>query len=61
MRTRKEIILTRVEDLVSDFIYFDRKEDEDLPLNAIEDAVKNNEITKQEIVDTFSKYLGSLK
>lgn len=42
-----------IEDLVTDFLYYDRKEDEDLPLNTIEEVVKNGEITKEEIVNVL--------
>jgi uncharacterized protein YtpQ (UPF0354 family) len=52
----KDKILDKVEDLVSDFLY-DRKEDEDLPELAIEEAVKDGTITIEEIVAHFKKHL----
>jgi len=52
-RTRREIILDTVSDLVGKLMYYDRKEDEDLPRGAIEEAIKEGEITVQEIVDYF--------
>ena len=44
-------------DLVSSFLYYDRKEDEDLPEGEIQKALDNNEITFEEIVITFKKEL----
>lgn len=50
---KKELILANVSDLVSAFMYYDRKEDEDLPRGAIEQAVKEGIISKEEIVEQF--------
>ena len=52
--TRKELILMTVEDLSGEFLYYGRKEDEDLPRGAIEEALKNGEITVDEIVNQFA-------
>jgi hypothetical protein len=49
----RQNILTTVSDLVANFMYYDRKEDEDLPLGAIEKAVKNGLITEDDIVQQF--------
>ena len=57
MQTRKELIKLTVMDLVSSFLYYDRKEDEDLPEGEIQKALDNNEITFEEIVITFKKEL----
>lgn len=51
--TPKEIILQAVNDLVTDFIYYDRKEDEVLQVGAIESAIENGQITVDEIVLEF--------
>ena len=53
----KQIILNAVLDLVSSFLYYDRKEDEDLPCGEIEKAIKNQEISITEIEEYFSKKL----
>lgn len=53
----REMILGTVDDLLSDFLYYDRKEDEELPLNAIEQAVKNRVVSTDEIIAKFSKGL----
>ena len=49
----KERILGYVEDLVSDFLYYHRKEDEDLPVGAIEQAIDDGIITVDEIAQAF--------
>ncbi len=53
----KQLILITVEDVVSNFLYYDRKEDEELGRGAIEKAVKRNVITVDEIVEQFKKSL----
>lgn len=57
--SRRQLILTHVADLVSDFLYYNRKEDEDLPVGAIQDAVGEGEITADEIVAKFRECLES--
>lgn len=54
---RRELILGAVEDLVADFLYYDRKEDEDLPRGAIEAAVQASDPSYHEIVGQFAKSL----
>lgn len=53
----KDTILNAVDDLVSDFLYYDRKEDDDLPRGAIQAAIENKEISVEEIVEFFKKKL----
>jgi hypothetical protein len=53
----KQLILGTVEDMVADFLYYDRKEDEDLPRGAIEEAVAQGQITIDEIVNQFRQSL----
>lgn len=53
----KITILHTVKDLVSNFLYYDRKEDEDLPRGAIEEAIKDGVITPAEICVAFQKAL----
>jgi hypothetical protein len=54
---RRERILATTSDLVVDFMYYDRKEDCELPRGAIEEAVENGEITYDEIIAKFSEEL----
>ena len=53
----KEIILSTITDLSSNFLYYDRKEDEDLSSEDIEDAVENGIITIDEMVEEFRRNL----
>lgn len=55
MKTRRENIEATIDDLVGSFLYYDRKEDEELPRGEIEAAVKAGEITVDEIVERFRK------
>lgn len=55
MKTRREYIESTIDDLVGSFLYYDRKEDEELPRGEIEEAVKAGEITSEEIVKRFRK------
>lgn len=59
-KTRRQRIEDAISDMVGDLLYYNRKEDEDLPRGAIEAAVAAGEITKQEIVDAFVYALGDL-
>lgn len=56
--TRRENIIATVQDLASAFLYYDRKEDRELPVGEIEEAIKAGEITEGEIVETFRSACG---
>ena len=53
----KETILNAVESLVSDFLYYGRKEDEELPQGSIEKAIDEGLITLEEILIHFKEKL----
>jgi len=53
---RKRILGT-VTDLISNFLYYDRKEDEELGVGEIEDAIKRGDITVEEIISLFESEL----
>ena len=53
----KQMILDCVSDLVSNFLYYDRKDDEDLPRDVIENAIEEGIITADEIADAFREEL----
>ena len=53
----KTHILDTADDLVSMFLYYDRKEDEDLPRGAIDKAVATGVVTVDEIVNRFRECL----
>lgn len=57
MKNIKELILIHVSDLVKNFIYYNRKEDEELPVGEIEKAIQEGTITIEEITDAFTKSL----
>ena len=60
--SNKKQILSTVDDLVSNFLFYDRKEDEDLPRGAIESAIERGEISVDDIADRFRDLLNeSLK
>jgi hypothetical protein len=61
MKTRRELIMATTKDLISDFLFYDRKEDEDLPSGAIEDAIASGEISVDEIVAVFKEELEAAK
>ena len=54
----KKLILGVVDDLVTNFLFYDRKEDEELGVGEIENAIKEGIITPEEIAMQF---LESLK
>lgn len=57
MKTRKQIILDTISDGVGRLMYYDRKEDDELPRGAIEEAVAKGEITLKEMVAEFTNEL----
>ncbi len=50
----KENVENTVKDLVTDFLCYDRKEDESLGRGEIEDAIYYKELSIEEIVNWFS-------
>ena len=58
MKTRRTKILNLVEDMVSDLLYYNRKEDDDLPIGSIEEAIKNEEVSTEDIVKLFEFHLN---
>ncbi len=55
--TRRDVILDTIDDCVTDLLYYDRKDDESLPVGDIEAAVAAGEITLEDMVACFSKAL----
>jgi len=54
-KPRRQKILDVVSDLAGTFLYYGRKEDEDLPRGAVEEAIAAGEITVDEIMAHFRK------
>lgn len=50
-------IMNNIKDLVSKFLYYDRKEDGYLPLGLIESKIKNGEISIDNMVEEFRNSL----
>lgn len=55
--SKRETIFLTIQDLVSEFVYYGRKEDEDLSQEALDKAIENGDITVEEIVKHFEKHL----
>ena len=55
--TSKKVVLDTISDLITNFLYYNRKEDEDLPVGSIESMVIDGEITIEEILQAFEKEL----
>jgi len=53
----KTKILNTISDLCSNFLYYDRKEDEELSMEQLNKAVKSGEITIDEMVNAFREHL----
>lgn len=53
----KEIIMRTIDDMILDFLVYDRKDDEYLPRDVIEDMVKNGDLDIDEMVDRFKDSL----
>ena len=53
----RELILGVAKDMGLDFIYYDRKNDEELKENAIENAISSGDVTVEEIAEAFTYYL----
>ena len=50
-----ETIYRIVDDIVGDFFYYDRKEDENLPVGEIEREVSMGNISADDIIKRFAK------
>lgn len=55
--SRKQLILDVISDTCQNFLYYDRKEDEELGRDEIEEAIEAGEITIKEITDQFESII----
>lgn len=53
----RDVILTTIGDLVADFVYYDRKEDEELSESQLDGAIADGTITIDEMVEKFRECL----
>ncbi len=58
-KSHKDLILDSIKDLVQDLLYHDRKDDEELGMDAIEDCISGKIITIDSMVDCFKQELLS--
>jgi len=56
--TRREIIVATLTDSVTDLLFYDRKEDESLPINDIEEAIQMGELTIEDMIEVWGNALG---
>ena len=59
MKDIKKIILDTIQYTMSKFFYYDRKEDEDLTVTELAEAVKDGHITKEEIKEKFCEIIDT--
>lgn len=57
MDNKRQILKDTVRDLVADFLYYDRKEDEELPSGLIEEMLSEHEVSVDEVVRWFEEEL----
>lgn len=53
----KQLILAKIADLCSDFVFYNRKSDEELSSDQLKEAVRNGDISIDEMVAEFKKHL----
>jgi hypothetical protein len=56
-KTTKQLILDNISDSVSNLLYYNRKEDDNLTIKKLNKAIKDGEITIDEMVAEFRKHL----
>jgi len=54
---RRDYIFRTVDDVVSGFLFYDRKEDLELPQGGIEEAIEEGELTLDELCEKFTSAL----
>lgn len=58
--TRRDLVLAQASDLPANFLYYDRKEDEELPAGEIEAAIAAGEVSVEEILAPLAEALRRL-
>ena len=56
-RSRRDLIFGTVDDMIANFLYYDRKGDEELVLGDIEKTIEAGEISVEEIIARFTEEL----
>ena len=52
-----KLVKMTIVDMVSDFLYYDRKEDESLPVGCIDNLIKDGHISIDELCELFKNRL----
>lgn len=60
MKDKKQLILDTLSDTISNFLYYDRKEDDELPVWDIDSAILEGIITQQDLINHFTKIINEL-
>jgi len=55
----RTLVQNTVDDMVTNFFYYDRKGDDELQLDALENALRSGDLTKQDIIDMFAAAVNS--
>ena len=50
---KRQVVLGTANDLITDFLHYDRKEDDELGMGAIEHAIISGDMTMDDILDVF--------
>ncbi len=56
-KEKRELLQATIDDSVSNLLYYNRKEDDELPLGAIEELVSKGEVTITEMIEWFAEPL----
>lgn len=60
-QVEKRVILITAEDLMKNFLFYDRRDDEELPRGAIEKALRNGTVTVDDILAVFRSALEEVR
>lgn len=55
---RRRALMATIQDLIGGFLYYDRKEDDTLPLGMIEHMIEFGEVTQGEIIKEFTNQIN---
>lgn len=58
--SKKQHALDLIQDLIADYLYYDRKEDEDLNRADLNHLIESGELKLEEVVAEFTRYLSEV-
>ena len=53
----KDNFLNKLKDTMTDFVYYDRKEDEDLNVKDVEEIIESGQVTPDEMGNTVKQFI----